>query len=96
MDFSLLQPSNLDIKYTTLPNQAINDLSIDFICNELSTKTFEKNSIKNLMINITDDERVIQYRLDIFDDLQHRRVFLVVKEKGYKSESRFSFYPFCR
>ncbi len=69
MDFSLLQPSNLDIKYTTLPDQAVNDLSIDFICNELSTKTFEKNSIKNLMINITDDERVIQYRRDIFDDL---------------------------
>ena len=69
MDFSLLQPSDADIKYTALPQQAINDLSIDFICDELTTNTFEKNSIKNLMINITDDGRVIKYRRDIFDDL---------------------------
>ena len=69
MDFSLLQPSGLNITYKTLPHQAVNDLSIDFICNALTNDVFEKNSIKNLMTNITDDERVIKYRRDIFDDL---------------------------
>ncbi len=71
MDFSLLQPSGLNVTYKTLPFQAVNDLSIDFICNALTNDVFEKNSIKNLMTNITDDERVIKYRRDIFDDL-HR------------------------
>ena len=69
MEFSLLQPSNLDVKYNTLTPQAVNDLSIDYICNALTKDVFEKNSIKNLMTNITDDERVIRYRCDIFDDL---------------------------
>lgn len=69
MDFSLLSPSGLDIQYKTLPPQAINDLSVDYICSELTASSFEKNSIKNLLTNLTDDERVIQYRRDIFDDL---------------------------
>ena len=69
MDFSLLHPSGVNVTYKTLPYQAVNDLSIDFICNALTNEVFEKNSIKNLMTNITNDERVIKYRRDIFDDL---------------------------
>lgn len=69
MNFSLLQPSNTDVKYQTLTPQAINDLSIDTICEALTSDKFERNSIKNLMTNLTCDERVIKYRCDIFDDL---------------------------
>lgn len=69
MDFSLLQPNNTDVKYNKLSTQAINDLSVDFICDSLTDDKFEKNSIKNTMTNITGDERVIKYRRDIFDDL---------------------------
>ena len=69
MEFSLLQPENIDVKYSTLTPQAVNDLSVDYICENLSQEIFERNSIKNLMTNITDDERVIKYRGDIFDDL---------------------------
>lgn len=69
MDFSLLQPTGIDPKYRGLTPQAINDLSIDYICEALTENKFEKNSIKNLMTNITCDERVIKYRRDIFDDL---------------------------
>ena len=71
MEFSLLQPSNLEITYNTLTPQSVNDLSVDLICDALTKDVFEKNSIKNLMTNITDDERVIKYRRDVFDDL-HR------------------------
>lgn len=69
MEFSLLQPSDLDITYKVLSPQSINDLSLDYICDALTKDKFEKNSIKLLMTKITDDERVIQYRRDIFDDL---------------------------
>ena len=69
MEFSLLHPENIDVKYNTLTPQAINDLSVDYICENLTQEIFERNSIKNLMTNITDDERVIKYRGDIFDDL---------------------------
>ena len=69
MNFSLLQPDNIEVTYNALTPQAVNDLSIDFICENLTKDVFERNSIKNLMTNITDDERVIKYRGDIFDDL---------------------------
>ncbi len=73
MEFSLLQPSNLEITYKSLTSQAVNDLSVDYICDALTKDVFEKNSIKNLMTNITDDERVIKYRRDIFDDLHRNK-----------------------
>lgn len=69
MDFSLLQPTGVDPKYKQLTPQAVNDLSVDFICDALTENKFEKNSIKNLMTNITCNEQVIKYRRDIFDDL---------------------------
>ncbi len=71
MDFSLLHPSGTEASYQSLTPQALNDLSIDFICDALTDNKFEKNSIKNTMTSITCDERVITYRRDIFDDL-HR------------------------
>ncbi len=69
MDFSLLHPANSAEQYKTLTPQAINDLSIDYLCESLTDNAFERGSIKNLMTNITSDERVIQYRSDIFNDL---------------------------
>ncbi len=79
MDFSLLHPSDSQAVYNQLPPQAINDLSVDYICAALTEDTFERGSIKNLMTNITSDEAVIKYRCDIFDDLYknpHLRVEL--------------------
>ena len=69
MDFSLLHPSGSTAVYNTLPPQAINDLSVDYICASLTEDAFERGSIKNLMTNLTADENVIKYRVDIFDDL---------------------------
>ena len=67
-NFSLLHPQNSKAVYRTLTKEAINDLSIDFICEALTKEPYEINSIKQLLINITDDEDVIKYRVDIFDD----------------------------
>ena len=69
MEFSLLHPSDINAEYNSLPPQAVNDLSIDFICELLTKDAFERNSMKNLMTNITSDEKVIKYRTDVFDDL---------------------------
>lgn len=67
-NFSLLHPQTSKAVYRTLNKEAINDLSIDFICDALTKETYEKNSIRQLLINITDDEEVIKYRCDVFDD----------------------------
>ena len=67
-NFSLLHPQNSKAVYRTLTKEAINDLSIDFICQALTKEPYEINSIRQLLINITDDEDVIKYRVDIFDD----------------------------
>lgn len=67
-ELSLLHPQNSNAKYYTLTKEAINDLSIDFLCESLTKEPYERNSIKNLLINITDDEEVIKYRGDVFDD----------------------------
>lgn len=66
--FSLLHPENSKAVYRTLTKEAINDLSVDFICEALTKDEYERNSIKQLLINITDDEEVIKYRCDVFDD----------------------------
>ena len=67
-EFSLLHPQNSMAVYHTLTKEAVNDLSIDFLCEALTKDTYERNSIKQLLINITDDEEVIKYRCDVFDD----------------------------
>lgn len=67
-EFSLLYPENRKVKYSRLSSEAVNDLSIDYICDALTNDSFEKNSIKNILTEITCDEETIKYRRDIFDD----------------------------
>ena len=54
--FSLLHPTNSNASYRTLNKEALNDLSVDYICDALTKEQYERNSIKQLLINITDDE----------------------------------------
>lgn len=67
-NLSLLHPQNSNAVYRTLTKEAINDLSVDFLCNALTEDAYERNSIKQLLTKITDDEEVIKYRCDVFDD----------------------------
>lgn len=68
-NLSLLFPHEDEYSTRQLDENVINDLSIDFICNELSNNDKEQRWIKDIFINICDDEEVIKYRSDIFEDL---------------------------
>ncbi len=68
-DFSLLYPKGVKPSGKTLSDDAVNDLSVELICEKLSGELFEQNIIRNIMINIEKDPRVISYRRDVFDDL---------------------------
>ena len=94
-DFSLFKPQNVDANYQTLNKEAINDLSVDFICSALTKDPYELNVIKELLINITDNEEVIRYRCDIFEDflnypqLRENLTALLLKLKDLREIERF-------
>ncbi len=67
-NFSLLYPENAERNLNTLSDEAINDLSVDFICDALTDDDYERNLIRRLMITVTDDEATIRYRCDVFED----------------------------
>lgn len=68
---SLLHPYKTEPHYNLLPDETINDLSVDYICNAVSKDDYEFNIVKKIMVNLSSDEKVIKYRSDIFDDLLH-------------------------
>ncbi|MBQ8860199.1 MAG: hypothetical protein IJ015_02535 [Ruminococcus sp.] len=94
-NFSLFHPIDKEVKYNTLNREAINDLSIDFLCENLTKDSYERNSIKQLLINITDDEDVIKYRCDVFEDflkfpkLREDLTALLLKLKDLREIERF-------
>ena len=94
-NFSLLTPENHEAVYRTLTKEAINDLSVDYICEALTKDPYELNVIKQLLINITDDEKVIRYRCDIFEDflrfpkLRENLTALIAKLKDLREIERF-------
>lgn len=66
--FSLLYPQNREFTLHQLTDEAINDLSIDFLLDNLTEIKNEREHIRSLMTQITDDPVVIQYRCDVFED----------------------------
>ncbi len=70
-EFSLLYPQGIKPDYQTLGDEAINDLSVEFLCERLSEVVYEQNVIKNIMIKVEKNPEVIKYRRDIFDDIIH-------------------------
>ena len=70
-EFSLLYPQGVTPDCKTLSDEAINDLSLELICEKLADDTFEHNIIRNIMIKIERNPTVIKYRTDIFDDIIH-------------------------
>ncbi|MBQ8573173.1 MAG: DNA mismatch repair protein [Ruminococcus sp.] len=94
-DFSLFKPQGSSAVYRPLSKEAINDLSVDFLCEALTKDPYELNIIKELLINITDDEEVIKYRSDIFEDflkfpkLRENLTALLLKLKDLREIERF-------
>ncbi len=68
MDFSLMYPQGAQRDNKTLTDEAVNDLSIDFIVDALTDKKSERELICSAMKKITDDPEVIRYRCDVFED----------------------------
>lgn len=94
-NFSLLYPINSDRKENTLTNEAVNDLSLDFIIDALTEDKYEKNLLRKIMMNITHDRETIEYRRDIFEDflnfpeLRKELSELLVKLEDLREIERF-------
>lgn len=94
-EFSLFVPEGKEVVYRTLTKEAVNDLSVDYICEALTSDLYERNCIKELLINVTDDEDVIRYRRDVFEDflrfpkLREDLTALLLKLKDLREIERF-------
>lgn len=95
MDFSLFFPTSKERTAAKLSDEAINDLSIDFIADALTDVKYEREQLRTIMTNITGDDEVIAYRCDIFDDflrlpkLREDMEQLVVRLKDLMDLERF-------
>lgn len=93
--FSLLFPEGSEEKCESLREEAINDLSIDFLTTSLTKDPYEQNLLRNLLVSIPFDERVIRYRNDIFEDflrfpkLREDLTNLLLKLKDLRDIERF-------
>ncbi len=69
-NISLLFPKGkLDAPVRMLTEETVNDLSLNYICAQLSRNAGEQNVIRTIMVRLCDDPQVIRYRCDIFEDV---------------------------
>lgn len=59
----------------TLSDVTIHDLALDVICRNLSDKEKEQSLILGIMSKITADPEVVQFRLDVFEDIYGNPAF---------------------
>ena len=94
-EFSLLHPLSSEYAENRLTEEAINDLSIDFLLDNLTESRNERGHLRNLMTRVTDDPAVIRYRCDVFEDFYRfpklREVMeeLVARLSDLKDVARF-------
>lgn len=72
---SIIFPKGSYDRCRTLSDTAVHDLGLDVICNGLSNKEKEQSLILGIMSKITDDPEVVQFRLDVFDDIYRNPAF---------------------
>lgn len=65
---SLLHPPHAKAFCQQLTDEAINDLSLDYLCNILTEDIYEQNVIKKTLTSVTCDEETIRYRCGVFED----------------------------
>ena len=58
-----------------LSEAAVHDLGLDSVCRKLSNKPLEQNLILNIMSRICSDHDVVQFRLDVFEDIYNNPEF---------------------
>lgn len=59
--FSLQWPKQQTFKVTKLNENTINDLSIEFLCEKLTNIDRQQTWIKEILINLSNSEEVINY-----------------------------------
>lgn len=80
-EFSLLHPPGAAYTVHTLTDEAVNDLSIDFLLENLTEKRSERGHLRALMMQVTDNPEVIRYRCDVFEDfLRFSKLRTVMEE----------------
>ena len=95
MDYSLMYPQGAKRYNKTLTDEAVNDLSIDFIVDALTDVKSEHELICSAMKRITDDPEVIRYRCDVFEDflkfpeLREAMIELTLKLADLRDLERF-------
>lgn len=70
IDFSLLSPVG-EYEYFTLSEYTSNDLSIDFIIENITSTSSERSILKKILMKMPICQSVIQYRQAIYKDLKN-------------------------
>ncbi len=65
---NLLFP-NGENNFCTLSDVAFHDLGLDFICEKITQKIEERNFFRQIFSKMTDDAKIAEYRIGIFDDI---------------------------
>ena len=72
---SIIFPDGSYEKCKVLSETAVHDLSLDSVCRKLSDKAQEQGLILGVMSRICADPEVVQFRLDVFEDIYNNPEF---------------------
>ena len=72
---SIIFPEGSYDRCRVLSEAAVHDLGLDSVCKRLSGKALEQNLILNIMSRICSDPDVVQFRLDVFEDIYNNPEF---------------------
>ena len=72
---SILFPDGSYERCRELPETAVHDLGLDTICTKISGKPEEQTLIRGVMSRMTCEPDVIQFRLDVFEDIYNNPDF---------------------
>lgn len=72
---SIVFPADCYDGCKVLSESAIHDLGLDSVSRKLSDKVQEQNLILDIMSRICSDPAVVQYRLDVFEDIYNNPAF---------------------
>ena len=92
IDFSLLSPIG-EYEYFTLSEYTSNDLSIDFIIENITSTSSERSILKKILMKIPICQSVIQYRQAIYKDLKNtpeicEELYEIFKEMQFYSSEK--------
>lgn len=68
-NLSLRYPPDVPYRPKRLPQEASNDLAVDFICAEVAKQNAEQGMIKKMLTEIVSDQRTAEYRCGVFEDI---------------------------